>query len=581
MIIRLFILSLLFISSMSYPAEHDNASLDEKNKSRRDINILLNLPEESNLITPFGENTGNLDCASLYQKGVTLYNQAVKEYDAKNYNKALGLFQKVLEIFPLHKNAYAYIIKSLTLIQKNENPDTRIEENNQTIESRNEEMFQNGLNEYLKQDYVKAAVIWSEIKRISPDYRKAFDYIRKAQDKIDEIAQNFIDQGSYYYEKGDVSRAIIEWEKGLSRFPDNERLKVQIKAVKNQNKIIFDQLISEGDARIKEKKYEEALKLYSDGVEKYPDSKILKDKQKEASALCDRIVDEKVSKAKAFYASGNYNEALSNLRSALKIKPDFMPAKELLKSSEEQLGNEFKRSVLTDQLKEASASLDRGQYLEALDNLREIEKQDANLSGLQEKIKVAQNGINSVETRKKTASGFNKGLDLFNNGYYQSALKEWRAILKDTPDNDMVKQYIAEAEKLSKDGVDHQKVKTQKEADAIKLNQAGLDLLKKKNYSDAYKNLEQAVESDPDNQAIRKSLKTCRKELIKEQEKLTPESEKKVEKLFLEGINLYRDGQYKKAIECWKQVMSLKPDHKKAQTYITNVSQKLQKIESI
>jgi tetratricopeptide (TPR) repeat protein len=236
---------------------------------------------------------------------------------------------------------------------------------------------------------------------------------------------------------------------------------------------------------------------------------------------------------------------------------------------------------LSDLLKESAGLLEQGRFFEAMDKLREIEKEDASFPGLQDKIKAAQTGLTSVEARKKSASGFNKGLDYFNSGYYQNALKEWRAVQKDSPDNEMLKQYIAEAEKLSKNSVDRQKLKNQQETEALSLNQAGLEQYNKKNFSEAYKNFEKAVETDPENPALRKSLKSCRKDLIKEQEKLTPESEKKVDRLFLDGINFYRDGQYKKAIECWKQVIAAKPDHKKAQTYIINVSQKLQKIESI
>jgi tetratricopeptide (TPR) repeat protein len=541
------------------------------------------LPEESNLIASFksNDNPNNQDCAALYQKGIDLYNKAVKEYDSKNYKKALDLFQQVLEIFPLHKNAYGYIIKTLGAIQKDEDPNRKIEESSLATDARNEQMFQNGLNEYLKQNYSEAAKYWAKLIQISPDYRKAFEYLRKAQGKVDEIAQNFIDQGAYFYQKGDVARAISEWEKGLALCPDNEKLKIQIEAAKNQNKTLLDQVVAEGDQRMKEKKYEEALKIYSAGSEKYPDAKVLKDKYREVSALCDRIVNDKFGQAKTLYGAGKFNEALSLLRAALQINADFAPAKELVKKAEEQLAGDFKRSMLADLFKEAVAALDRGQFMEGLDKLREVEKEEAGYPGLQEKLKIAQNGINAVEARKKTASGFNKGLDLFNGGYYQSALKEWRAILKETPDNDMVKQYIAEAERLSKDGVDRQKVKNQKEADAMKYNQTGLEFFNKKNFSEAYKSFEKAVEADPENPALHKALKNCRKEVIKEQEKLTPETEKKVERLFLDGINFYREGQYKKAIECWKQVVAMKPEHKKAQTYITNVSQKLQKIESI
>ena len=115
----------------------------------------------------------------------------------------------------------------------------------------------------------------------------------------------------------------------------------------------------------------------------------------------------------------------------------------------------------------------------------------------------------------------------------------------------------------------------------FELNKAAITLYKEKKHSEAYKKLKKAQKLDPQNPIIRKGLKAIRKELLKEKDKLTPKKEKKVSRLFHQGISYYRDGNYKKAIECWKKVVILKPDHKRAHKYIKNVSKKLEKIERI
>jgi tetratricopeptide (TPR) repeat protein len=59
----------------------------------------------------------------------------------------------------------------------------------------------------------------------------------------------------------------------------------------------------------------------------------------------------------------------------------------------------------------------------------------------------------------------------------------------------------------------------------------------------------------------------------------TPEKDRRAQELFLEGIAKYRVGDYEEALEKWKLVLQLNPDHDQAKKYMANVKQKLSRMQ--
>ena len=49
--------------------------------------------------------------------------------------------------------------------------------------------------------------------------------------------------------------------------------------------------------------------------------------------------------------------------------------------------------------------------------------------------------------------------------------------------------------------------------------------------------------------------------------------------LYLQGIELYTEGDYKQAIAIWYQVLDLDPDHRKARRNIEKAKRKLKQIQ--
>ena len=210
-----------------------------------------------------------------------------------------------------------------------------------------------------------------------------------------------------------------------------------------------------------------------------------------------------------------------------------------------------------------------------------VREKDPAYPNLSEQMKKAQEAMKGVEERKDLTITFNKGLDYYSKGYYESALREWEQISAKDPDNEIVKQYIQTLKGRMQEAKELQKKKTLDEKKAFDLNNRAIEFYRKKNFRESYKVIQEATELDPENTSIRKGLVAARKEVLKADEANQPATERKANELFHKGITFYRNGEYAKAIECWKKVVECKPDHQKAQKYIESVSQKLAKIEKI
>lgn len=553
-------LALLFLLCQKPVKAQDSLSVDEKARQQRDLKILLNLPEEAGqggkknqppvdsakAAAPAPETAMDLG-SPVYQKGLALFKNALQEYLNGNYQKATDQFKQVMEIDPLHKNAFEYLTKARAAVENQANPGFLIEKAQAERNIKNELVFQVGLEAYLNGDYPEAMRVWRELIQQAPDFKKAFLYVQEAENKLSVIAENFLEQGLYYYRKGDAQKALAEWENGLGHAPGNERLLAQIELIRRQ-----------ASAQAGESKA-----------------------RQEARARADREIKEGTAKATALFNGGKYEQAREAFVLLLEMSPDDPVIRDYAAQSQRKAALQARQGELDTAFREGASALENGNFGVALDLFSQIGKVDADYPGLKEKRSAAESGAREIQRRKNLSQAFNKGLNDFQKGSYQSALKEWTAALKDNPDNEMLKQYVQEADNLIKSQGARKAAAEKGRQAAFDMNRDAITLYKKKKFSEAFQKLDSARALDPENDAILKGIKTIKKEMIREEENRTPLSEKEAESLFHEGIGFYRSGDYKKAIQCWQKVMSIKPDHVKAQKYIENVNKKLEKIEKI
>jgi len=564
----------------------DTLSVEDRNKARRDLNILLGLDENKGIIKPGNGPDSNkaasLNLASpLYQKGLQIYEAALTAYMQGDYARAVYLLKQVIELDPLHKDAFTYMLKAQDLIRKAEDPEGKLQAAETIQGERNELLFQQGLHKYVNNDFSGALEFWQKLIQQAPYFTKAFKFIKMAEIKQNEIVDNFLNQGLFYYQQGDVSKAMAEWKKGLRYAPDDERLKSQFSLAEQQSTLAVAEITRQADESMRTGKLADAVRIFSEALEKFPDNVFLEFFLQKTRAASQETVEKKFKEAQALHDSHKYGQAVAVLKEALALNPDYLPGSQLLELCEKKADQERQRATLKEFFDAGMEALAHGRFYEALDNFTMVREKDPAYPNLSEQMKKAQEAMKGVEERKDLTITFNKGLDYYSKGYYESALREWEQISAKDPDNEIVKQYIQTLKGRMQEAKELQKKKTLDEKKAFDLNNRAIEFYRKKNFRESYKVIQEATELDPENTSIRKGLVAARKEVLKADEANQPATERKANELFHKGITFYRNGEYAKAIECWKKVVECKPDHQKAQKYIESVSQKLAKIEKI
>ncbi|MBL8025606.1 MAG: hypothetical protein JNL74_04300 [Fibrobacteres bacterium] len=561
-------LLLLCLTAFAAPA------VDKGNKAdnaRRDLNILLGLPDEADDLSL--EEISDEVLAKRYRMAVTLYKQGLSAQENKEYERALDRFIETLKQLPASSLAYSRLFQTLRSLQKSSSQSGVTASG---IQCRAE--FEKGFELYEKGNLQEAYAYWKDQIKKSPACTEPLEYLKIIDAKMDSIADCYLRHGIYFAQKGSVSKALSEWKSGLAAAPGNLLLQNQIDAVEKQQKAFVDQVMNEADRLVKAKKSDEALRVLTDALNSNPDNQQIKSKIQAVSKDINEAVAEVMKEISKLRDGGKTAEALDKARTAAYQYPSSADLSALAKMLTEAIEKEERKALLDGSFRLANESIDAGKFAEALDMLRIIQNDEPAYPGVKQKIAAAEAGLASIESRKRVATGFNRGLEQYNAGLYENALKEWQAVLPEDSKNEMLKKYIADAEKRSAGSLSEKRKRSENEAEMLKLAGEAQRASLQKKFGDAVAIYEKALDIAPDNKSIAKSLQTARKELAVAEEKTLTVSDKKSEELFVQGIDLYREGKYHEAIAVWKKVTSIKPDHKKALNYIQNVTMKLEKI---
>lgn len=212
--------------------------------------------------------------------------------------------------------------------------------------------YSQGLKFYSDNEYARARDEWQEVLRLAPDHAEAKEYLARTQEKIDEIVRSRIATARTYENNGRLTEAIGEWNNIVLLDPENREAAGAI-------------------ARLRTKIDEQA-----------------RDYRAAASKL--RVV-ELYDRALQKYNRGEYESAITDLRTLLGIDATHAEAKNLLLMAQRKLkplSNEEEQEI-------------RRLYL--------------------------------------------KGMQFFSKDQYREAITEWEKILTIDPSNESVKKNIQEA----------------------------------------------------------------------------------------------------------------------------------------
>ncbi len=463
------------------------------------------------------------------------------------------------------------------------------------------------------------AQLYDRLAQLYFDNNRYDDVIRMYDHSKGEIPDNdkmFTNLGFAYLYKNDLKDANRYLQKGLGLNPGNpenyyglgliayrqanldlavHQFKEALKIKKTHEPSLFQLAITYEDKG----DYSHALyyykKLYRINPKNY---RVLKNYK----AVKAKAIDYFLRKGSKAYFNNEYPEAVKNWKIVLKLDVKNKNAQKFIRTANLKLSNMIKEHNDL-----ADSYYRQGRHQDAYREWRGVLVMDPKNAQAQQgikKVRLKQNEKDEIITAGAMAK--------FKSGDLNTALKELKEQLKNSPKNAMAENYVS-------------RIQTQKKKGTEENYRTGVQLLSKGKYREAIKFLESAAEADAKDQSIKNLLYKARTQLrenIKallargdelanagrvaeskgkytEVLKLDPNnneasekiaaltgkvatvtvSKEEIKKLYYDGVSLYLDGQNKKAIEVWQKILVLDPNNQEAKSSITKAEMELKEME--
>ena len=246
---------------------------------------------------------------------------------------------------------------------------------------------------------------------------------------------------------------------------------------------------------IEDQKREKA-KAIREEVKRLVDSRISKEMESKADLFYE--------KAYAMFGSAKYEEALGELDKALEWYPSHFKANRLRSWIRFRIKELYYNSAVT--------NFERGDYIRAVENLKSLEKYDSNYMDA---------GYYYGEVNKKLglspreASLFAAGVEFYIKKQYNEAIGRWKRVLDSKPGNEVVKNYIKEAQELLSLGAApavKEATKAEKERSEALYFRA-VDLYTAGDTAQAVTLWEEAIKTNPANIRAQRDLEKARVEI--------------------------------------------------------------------
>ncbi len=267
------------------------------------------------------------------------------------------------------------------------------------------------------------------------------------------------------------------------------------------------------------------------------------------------LIKMKMNLARKYIDEKKYGKAIKTLREVLDINPDHEEAEDLIAKIKDKVKDEVERLY-----KEALKAFNKKDYYTARQKCEEALALDPEYDPVIElkmdidKILKEEELTRKKEEEKKLEAEalFEQGLEYYKNENYLEAIKSFEKSYK-LVKSKKTKEYLDKAKKKWEEAKLLTKYKKEAEAH-LKL---GISLYKKKKIVEALKELEKAVNLDPQNQRANFYLSKVKKEY-----------DQLVTKPLEEGKVYLREGKLGDAINSFKKVLKIDPEHKVAKIFL-------------
>lgn len=484
-------------------------------------------------ILSFGILCVSTTCAYSQENAPTfqsLMSSGDKEYVKKEYIKAKTYYQEALRLKPDDTSAKSKLNNTLQKIRE---------------ESKKEEQFfeyiDNADNLLANNELEKALAEYDKALRIIPNDEYALgkkqeitNILKDEKDKLDSfndmtaIGDRLMDEEKY-------AEAVMQYESALKIYPDNQAAKTKYQDAKSRNEVFhlktteFDRLSAQGQEFTLRKKYAEAIAVYEQALQIFPDETDISNKIKD---LQDKknIADNynaKIAEADALYEDRSYIEAKTAYQEALSVIPDDSYALGMISRVDEIVSSPEYRKIQNDKAKldnDFANFIGKGENAESNKNYelalsyydKALELKPNNTEALAKK-KNAEDMILYAEQQRKEQERQaaaeaerqrkNQIQDLINTGnqqltekQYAKAEQSFNQVLTLDPNNAIAQ------EKLGVIAGFYEEIQRQKQENYNKAMSEGLYAMDSRNFAEAIRQYNIALTNKPDDTTANQQL---------------------------------------------------------------------------
>ena len=425
---------------------------------------------------------------------------------------------------------------------------------------------------------------------------KTLQKIREENQKEEKFFEH-IDKADEFYANGDLNKALTEYNNALKLFPKDEYAlgkKDEITTIlKNEKEKLdsFNDMVALGDKLLKEEKYAEAVLQYESALKLYPNNNAVKEKYQEAKNKKETY-DTKASEylrlktqGQEFTLRKKYSEAINVYQQALELFPDDKEIPGIIANlqSQQDISERYNSKI-----NEADALYEDRSYVEAktaYEAALTVIPDDSYALGMIDRIDEI---VNSSEYRKiqsdkaKMDNDFEnyiaKGVNAEAAKNYELALTNYNKALEIKPNNadalakkknaeDMIlyqEQQRKEQERLA--AIEAEK---QRNANIQNLINAGNQQLTDKRYAEAEQTFNQVLALDPTNATATEKLGI----IAGFYEEIQRQKQENYQNAMSDGDYAYASRNYAEAIRQYNIALTNKPGDEIASQRLTEAQQ--------
>ena len=484
-------------------------------------------------------------------------------------------------------------------------------------ESKFKKLVADGNNSFNKKDYSNAVIKFEEALKIKSDniVSKQLANAKKnlelanAQDQLQKQYDDFIKTGDNSLSSSNYTAALNAYNKAKELIPGNQIAYDKIKNIEKLQQQAKDKEIAEkfnikmsaAKSAFDGKDYAKAIELYNEASKIDPSNRNPKERINEINSLLatqksnEEEYNNLITKADDQFTNKSFDDAISNYKRALKIKPnetypsDQISKIELEKRAEQEkaeLEKKYNNIVKSadNQLKNLDYESAKSTYLKALEIKQSESYPQEKITYIDQKLKeILEEKNNQDKLLKDYQAKILEADKLFNESKFQKAIESYELAKNIKSDENYPDQKINEI-KIKLTHIANQiKEKNQKYDDYIKSADAAF---KSESWKLAKQFYDDAIAID-DSQKYPKDQLLLIIEKINEKEKLEADSKQQLEifnSLVKEGDQSIKDDNYNIALSKYQEAQNLFPNNnmvKQKLSHLNNLIAEKSKSNSI